>query len=145
MLSMALYHPDANPFLATSSLLFLVPAVQAVWACDTITAVADGFIVITSIGFHLKRTNTWFWLDQFAIRAMVMNALVRAWLEDPWYLPWLLLAGAYNTCIYYQGRKWRTLTFHENYWIATGTHATIHALSAAMGVGLRMRLGSDCA
>jgi hypothetical protein len=141
---MALYHPDPNPYLATSSLLFLIPAIQAAWACDIITAVADSVIVVTSVGFHLLRTDTWFWLDQFAIQTIILNAFWRAWMEDPWYLSWLLLSAAYNIVVYYQGRKWRTLTYHDNYWIATGTHASIHFLSAAMAVGLRIRLGSAC-
>ena len=135
------YHPDANPYLAASSLFFLLPAVQAFASCDTRTGILNTTIILTSVVFHLHRTDLSYWMDQGAIGALVGNALWIAWHQDLPYFFILLLAGTYNTGIYYQGRKWRETNSLS---ISTLTHASIHAVAALSGYGLRSRLGSLC-
>jgi hypothetical protein len=120
------YHQEPNPWLIASSLLFLLPALEARRQHVAATATTLLSLSIVSALYHLTKNPVLYYLDQLAVLAIVSRSIVDGLKGGGASLQICVAVNAGSFVLYYVGLATHGLIWSPNFWVATGSHAFMH-------------------
>ena len=127
-----MYNKQPSLLLACSGYCFLVPACVAFTYGNVLTAVISGLLSVSSVWFHLHRTDVAFIIDQIMLYSVVVRGLFDGYAGGlPGITIWLVIMS-YNYIVWFSPVQHH---FAQNpiIQIASRWHMTIHIL-AIVGV-----------
>lgn len=127
------FFPESNYILATTggvgyAMLSYWLGVLEVWY---VTVLWTLVLSLTSIWFHVGRTDVAHRIDNFTAIVFTLLCLYEAWTRGIIAFAIGLLAGSYCFLIFYIGYVGKAFAFHEDRFIATLYHGSIHIATIA--------------
>lgn len=123
-----MFHPEPNYGLALTGGLGYSLLASGLYLHNYIS-ISTGFLALTSIWFHTRRSTVSFWLDQAAI--VVWSGTM---LYDSYRAGWSEFGAGvgclgYSVFVFYYGHRTGKYAYHPNRIVSTLFHASIHVLS----------------
>lgn len=122
-------NPRPSMFLATTSLLYIIPSLAALYYGNYITSVGCAFLTLTSVYFHTQRTSMAYLVDQCGVWIVFFRSFFDAFAGTQLSIAITTAAHLYNWTIYFS--PWsHHFTFHPDDDKAELFHSSLHIIPA---------------